>query len=134
MATNNSIDRPAATQTDQENFVSTTVYVQPGVQQYHPGHPKAWASFNGTGTPALLNSYNITSITDNGVGSWALNFTVGFSTSAFGAVTCGDNSAANSSTVLLSKASGSVSIRGVNFVTNTNVDLTDIGVICAGDQ
>lgn len=39
------------------------------------GKVKAWARFNGTGTPALQASYNIASITDNGTGDYTLNFT-----------------------------------------------------------
>lgn len=36
---------------------------------------RAWISFNGTGTPAIKGSFNISSITDNGVGNYTLNFT-----------------------------------------------------------
>jgi hypothetical protein len=36
---------------------------------------KAWVNFNGTGTPAIRASYNVSSITDNGVGDYTVNFT-----------------------------------------------------------
>jgi len=36
---------------------------------------KAWVNFNGTGTVAIRASYNVTSITDNGVGDYTVNFT-----------------------------------------------------------
>jgi hypothetical protein len=36
---------------------------------------RAWINFNGTGTPAARASFNVTSITDNGTGSYTLNFT-----------------------------------------------------------
>lgn len=36
---------------------------------------RAWVAFNGTGTPAILASGNVTSITDNGVGNFTINFT-----------------------------------------------------------
>jgi hypothetical protein len=36
---------------------------------------KAWVNFNGTGTVAIRASYNVSSITDKGVGSFAVNFT-----------------------------------------------------------
>lgn len=36
---------------------------------------KAFCSFNGTGTPAVLNGYNVSSITDNGTGDYRVNFT-----------------------------------------------------------
>lgn len=39
------------------------------------GTARAWVNFNGTGTVAIRASYNVTSITDNGVGDWTVNFT-----------------------------------------------------------
>jgi hypothetical protein len=39
------------------------------------GSAKAWVNFNGTGTVAIRASYNVSSITDNGVGSYTVNFT-----------------------------------------------------------
>lgn len=35
----------------------------------------AWVNFNGTGTVAIRASYNVSSITDNGVGDYTVNFT-----------------------------------------------------------
>lgn len=35
---------------------------------------RAWINFNGTGTPAARASGNVSSITDNGVGTYTLNF------------------------------------------------------------
>lgn len=35
---------------------------------------KAWVNFNGTGTVAIRASFNVSSITDNGVGIYTLNF------------------------------------------------------------
>jgi len=39
------------------------------------GSAKAWVNFNGTGTVAIRASYNVSSITDNGVGDYTVNFT-----------------------------------------------------------
>ena len=36
---------------------------------------RAWVKFNGTGTPAINGSGNVTSITDNGTGDYTINFT-----------------------------------------------------------
>ena len=41
------------------------------------GSVGAWVNFNGTGTVAIRDSSNISSITDNGVGLYTLNFTSG---------------------------------------------------------
>jgi hypothetical protein len=36
---------------------------------------KSWINFNGTGTPAIRASLNVSSITDNGSGDYTVNFT-----------------------------------------------------------
>jgi len=36
---------------------------------------RAWVNFNGTGTPAIRASGNVSSITDNGTGNYTVNFT-----------------------------------------------------------
>ena len=35
---------------------------------------KAWVNFNGTGTVAIRAQFNVSSITDNGVGDYTVNF------------------------------------------------------------
>jgi hypothetical protein len=39
------------------------------------GSARAWVNFDGTGTPAIRASYNVSSITDNGTGNYTVNFT-----------------------------------------------------------
>ena len=36
---------------------------------------KAWVNFNGTGTVAIRDDFNVASITDNGTGDYTVNFT-----------------------------------------------------------
>jgi hypothetical protein len=36
---------------------------------------RAWVNFDGTGTPAIRASGNVSSITDNGAGDYTINFT-----------------------------------------------------------
>ena len=36
---------------------------------------QAWVNFTGTGTVAIRDSYNVSSVTDNGTGQYAVNFT-----------------------------------------------------------
>ena len=40
---------------------------------------RAWVNFNGTGTVAIRASGNVSSITDNGVGAYAVNLTTAMS-------------------------------------------------------
>ncbi len=70
----------AATQANQETGTSTTTYVSPGRQQYHPSAAKAWLKWSySTGTPTIDSSYNVTSLTDNGTGDLTVNYTTALS-------------------------------------------------------
>ena len=40
---------------------------------------RAWVNFDGTGTVAIRASYNVSSITDNGVGNYTINFATAMS-------------------------------------------------------
>ena len=67
-----------------EAATTSAQWVVPKRQHRHPGHPKAWVVFNGTGTVAIRDDYNISSITDHGTGDYTVNFTTGFSTADYG--------------------------------------------------
>ena len=43
------------------------------------GSAKAWINFNGSGTVAIRDSFNFTSLTDNGTGDYTQTFTSAFS-------------------------------------------------------
>lgn len=47
---------------------------------------RAWVNFNGTGTPAIRASGNVSSITDNGTGDYTVNFTTAISDANYSAV------------------------------------------------
>lgn len=86
-----------AIQSEMETGTSTTLAVTPGRQPYHPGHPKSWVNFNGTGTLAIRSSHGISSVTDNGTGLYTANQTTAFSANSAFAVTAlvGAESVAN---------------------------------------
>ena len=44
---------------------------------------QAWVNFNGTGTVAIRDSYNVSSVTDNGTGDYIVNFTASMGNSNF---------------------------------------------------
>ena len=46
---------------------------------------KAWVRFDGTGTPAIAESYNFSSITDNGTGDFTANFSTSLSSANYSA-------------------------------------------------
>lgn len=74
----------AASQAEMEAASSTSVYVSPGREKYHPGVAKAWAciTFSG-GTPTLAAGYGVASITDVSVGRTRLTFSTAFSSTAY---------------------------------------------------
>lgn len=70
----------AATQAQQETGSSLTVGVTSGRQQFHDSAAKCWAYVTvSAGTPTLAASYNITSITDTGVGDLTITIATDFS-------------------------------------------------------
>lgn len=56
------------------------------------GVAAAWINFNGTGTPAIRDSLNFSSITDSGTGYGDTNFTNSFANSNFCDLRRGDDS------------------------------------------
>lgn len=47
---------------------------------------KSWVNFNGTGTVAIRDSFNVSSITDNGTGDYTVNFTTAMPNANYGIV------------------------------------------------
>lgn len=70
----------AATQAEMEAASSTTVGVTPGRHHFHPSSAKVWVVGLNTTIDA---SYNVSSLTDNGVGDWTVNFTTGLSSANY---------------------------------------------------
>tara|TARA_A100001515_G_C4519487_1_gene192911 strand:+ start:381 stop:755 length:375 start_codon:yes stop_codon:yes gene_type:complete len=60
------------------------------------GRAKAWVNFDGEGTVAINDSFNVASITDNGTGDYTLNFTNNMSNANY--VLCMSGSTNNSYT------------------------------------
>ena len=51
---------------------------------------KAWVNFNGIGTVAIRDSYNVSSITDNGTGDYTVNFSNNMANANYAAVASGN--------------------------------------------
>jgi hypothetical protein len=56
---------------------------------------RAWVNFNGTGTVAIRASGNVSSITDNGVGLYTVNFTTATSDANYSVSTIADDNSGN---------------------------------------
>ncbi len=93
---------------------------------------RAWVNFNGTGTVAIRDSANVTSITDNGTGNYTVNFTTAMPNANYSAVASGqrlmtgDNSA-DRSMMVQDFATGSFRIDSVASA----LGAFDAEVVCA---
>tara|TARA_R110000868_G_scaffold226182_1_gene478741 strand:- start:266 stop:841 length:576 start_codon:yes stop_codon:yes gene_type:complete len=131
----------AATQAQQETGTAVTAPVTPGRQQFHPSAAKVWIMFNGTGTVAILASYNVTSLTDAGTGSYAVAYTTVFSSANYGVALVNSiyNDAASQVIIAgfrdsANPAAGSISIQTLNPTAVANPDCQRVGLTCFGDQ
>ncbi len=69
-----------AVQSEMETATDVVRAVVPGRQHFHPGHPKVWAYATVSGgVPTVQASYNLTGITDNGVGDITFTIATDFS-------------------------------------------------------
>jgi hypothetical protein len=50
------------------------------------GRAKAWVNFNGSGTVAIQDNFNVSSITDNGTGNYTITYTNAMSDANYSAV------------------------------------------------
>lgn len=74
----------AASQSDQETATSTTTYVAPATQQFHPSAAKFWGIVTvSAGVPTLVASYNVTGITDVGTGQLGVTIATDFSSANY---------------------------------------------------
>jgi hypothetical protein len=67
------------------------------------GRAKAWVNFNGTGTVAIRASYNVSSITDNGVGDYTVNFTTALADANYSTVINSSRSSVNTTLVNITR-------------------------------
>ena len=96
------------------------------------GLAKAWVNFDGTGVVAIRASYNVSSITDNGVGIYTINFTTAMVDANYCAVagdgTGGTSAAGGVSMYFTSYATGSVQWQIYLGVTPIDVAINNVAV------
>lgn len=72
---------------------------------------RAWVNFNGTGTVAIRASFNVTNITDNGVGDYTVNFTTAMPDANYSSVaSCSPSAGPNQRVVVMNFAGTSNTI------------------------
>lgn len=101
--------------------------------QIQQGRAKVWVAFNGIGTIAIVDSFNVSSLTDNGVGDWSVNFTT--PTGSIGAVVTGMTMSGAAAGLGVDIASVSTSVTRVRLLNaaSTFFDTSYMAVAVLGD-
>jgi hypothetical protein len=96
---------------------------------------KAFVNFNGTGTVAIRASYNVSSITDNGVSDYTVNFTTALADANYGftfgkdtAPSDGPSSSFNSVITAVTILSSSLRVRNIYSNGVVGGDVTQVCV------
>ena len=82
---------------------------------------RAWVNFNGTGTPAIRNDGNVTSITDNGTGDYTVNFTNSLPDINYAVVATGVSISTGTSTPRVASVRSTTDSDGVNSLATGSV-------------
>jgi hypothetical protein len=90
------------------------------------GIAKAWVNFNGTGTVAIRDSFNVSSITDNGTGNYTVNLTTAMPNSNYSVIASANNgldgSGINTSVATYPISSSSASVKTIAATAGTAFD------------
>lgn len=97
---------------------------------------KAWINFNGTGTAAINESFNVASITDNGQGDYTVTFTTAFADTNYSYVGTAGTAGSESGFVVtpFAKASSSARIKVRQTDNQAITDVSEINLVFFGDQ
>lgn len=96
---------------------------------------KAWLQFNGTGTIAIQDSFNISSIVDNGVGNYTINWDVDFANDDYAVFPmAGNQNDATFNTLGIRTLGVSACIVLVGTTDGTPVDRNIVCIEAIGDQ
>ena len=83
---------------------------------------KAWVNFNGTGTVAIRASFNVTSITDDGVGRYTVNFTNALTDANYATVAMTQQDTGGGARIISGTGTPTSSARKIGTGTVANVD------------
>ena len=98
---------------------------------------KAWINFNGTGTIAIRDSFNISSVTDGGTGIYTINFTNAMANSNY-CSPC-ENGAPSGGRYIIGPESDGKTTSSARFFsqqssTGGNLDAEEISIAIFGDN
>ena len=100
------------------------------------GAAKAWVNYNGTGTVAIRDDLNVSSITDNGTGSYTVTFSTAMANANYvtlGTIEERGVSVHCSTNDTASQTTSAVNIATVLSGTSTGFDCNQVNVAVFGD-
>jgi hypothetical protein len=101
------------------------------------GSAKAWVNFDGTGTIAARDSFNVASLTDNGTGDYSVNFSSAMADANYSAIANADginvSVLAETSTSIARGNTASLARVGVISGASSFVDVGQICLLTHGD-
>ena len=108
-------------------------------EQIQQGRAKAWINFNGSGTVSIRDSFNVSTLTDNGTGDYTISFTTAMANTNY-AVTCTSSAQHNFTTAIIgvditdgNYLTGSIRVQSVRTGADTAVDRAYNNVVIHGD-
>ena len=123
-----------ATQAEAEAESNIDRYVPPDLLHFGPWASKAWCNWHMNGTQAIDASYNITSITDDGLGRTTVTIATDFSSVNYNVGSSANGAARNiNHAVVAANAVGSLDVGGFDNA-NGDFDLEDADITLFGDQ
>ena len=97
----------------------------------------AWVSFNGTGTPAIEDDFNVSTITDNGNGDYTVNYTTNLPNDDYCCVGMSMRDSDNISALCMKGDANPASYKRVESVrlsnrdnANSSVDAANVSIAC----
>jgi hypothetical protein len=93
------------------------------------GIAKAWVNFDGTGTPSIRGSFNVSSITDNGTGTYTVNFTTAMPNANYSAIVTADAGSGFGNIAKIESAANQVT-GSLRVQTTSTSAAQDAAVVC----
>jgi len=98
------------------------------------GVAAAWVNFNGTGTVAINDSYNISSLSDSGTGTYSISLDVDMASASYGITTGNSNTTTNNgNSTYYSAVAGSFGFRTFRGQDGSTADGVDNTATTCGD-
>jgi len=105
---------------------STTTNLQQGLA-------KAWVNFNGTGTIATRDSFNVASLTDNATGDYVVNISNAFGAADYSVATNTQDLSGASNSQVLSLTASTTPLYTITISPLVLADNPTVSVNCYGD-